>query len=141
VIRSAFAVLALTSCVIAYEVPPEDIASTGDTTGAAMTTTSSSSSESTATDTDLECTEQQMPCGSACADVQVDPDHCGECDVVCGPTEACDRAECRDSCRDDKEICDRYCVDLDVDPMHCGACNTPCGPEETCVDRICEAGT
>lgn len=142
--RVAVAVLAMPSCVIAYEVPSGTNSTTEatDTTGSTGGGTSTSSgSDSTPTDTDLGCVEDQMQCTSGCADVQVDPDHCGECGIVCGPTEACDRAECRDSCRDDRQICERYCVDLDVDPIHCGGCNMPCGADEVCVDRMCQTGS
>jgi hypothetical protein len=35
-----------------------------------------------------------MTCGSACADLNVDPAHCGACDTACGPDQVCSAGAC-----------------------------------------------
>ncbi|MCA9707975.1 MAG: hypothetical protein KDK70_19135 [Myxococcales bacterium] len=85
------------------------------------------------------CPDGGVDCGSACAELQSDPGHCGACGVVCAVDEVCDAGECRSSCSDGRDACTRACVDLDLDPQHCGECATPCGVDEQCVDGACEA--
>lgn len=82
-------------------------------------------------------------CAGECVDYQSDRDHCGACNVVCSPGEACQGATCvPDACAPLTE-CDGLCVDLVSDPFHCGRCDNFCSSGlcsgGLCVDS-CPAG-
>lgn len=108
--------LLLGGCVVAYEVGEPD----GAETDAPM------------------CSDIETLCDGRCANLDVDPDHCGACGIVCDAGFACDRGECRDSCRNGRELCGRFCIDANLDPDHCGGCELPCGDTESCVDGECD---
>ncbi len=150
--------LSVAGCVIRYEVrgSDDDVAeSTAESTAGSSAGSSAESfgggsggsgplqtggaGSSASSDTGVPaCDPDEVVCGLDCVRLATNPDHCGECDNVCAPDLACDRGDCRDDCRDGKDICARYCVDLEVDAMHCGGCGEACAADEVCVDEACQ---
>ena len=68
------------------------------------------------------------PCGEGCADFFADPANCGECGVVCGEGEVCDRGTCRalEDCRE------QSCVGLTVCDEVSGRCVRGCESNDQC---------
>ncbi|WP_438007899.1 MXAN_6577-like cysteine-rich protein [Sorangium sp. So ce321] len=108
------------------------------------------------------CDEDQLLCASACVDAQTDPDHCGDCDIVCASGQRCEAGECvgdgggggggapdgggmespasgtgGELCAPGLEECGGDCVDLDIDAHHCGSCSNECPEEQLCEDGEC----
>jgi hypothetical protein len=52
------------------------------------------SSSSSGGDAGLQCPSGSVVCGSACSNVQGDPQNCGKCGVVCAHGEICDLGAC-----------------------------------------------
>lgn len=77
-----------------------------------------------------------VPCGSTCVDLQIDPNHCGECDHGCKGA-ACGGGECVESCDAFPDACDKACTDVASDPRNCGACDHACHPAQVCDDGQC----
>jgi hypothetical protein len=64
-------------------------------------------------------------CGGA--KFSTDPNNCGACGVVCGPTMNCFEASCVDVCAPNGLIaCGATCINPIVDPNNCGACGFSC---------------
>ncbi|MBK8239710.1 MAG: hypothetical protein IPK74_29660 [Deltaproteobacteria bacterium] len=76
------------------------------------------------------------PCGSTCVDLQIDPNHCGECDRGCGG-DLCGGGECITSCDGFPDACDKACTDVSSDPRNCGACDYECHPAQVCDGGQC----
>jgi hypothetical protein len=75
-------------------------------------------------------------CGSACVDLQGDPDHCGACGTSCGAGAWCDQGRC--SCSLPQRWCANVgCVDTARDSAHCGACGNACTGAARCEDGRC----
>lgn len=114
-------VLWLCGCVVEYTVPLE---TDGVTDGGG-------------TDS-MGCDDAGLLCDNACVDPLTDPDHCGDCDVVCGAGEACVAGTCSSVCSDSLSVCDRSCVDLATDLEHCGQCGEHCDDGGACVAGYCQ---
>lgn len=82
------------------------------------------------------CPPGQVPCGSACADLRNDPNHCGWCTSPCGPGATCTDRTC--TCPPGLTWCggDIGCVDVATDPRNCGGCQGNCGTA-TCNGGSC----
>jgi hypothetical protein len=84
------------------------------------------------------CAADEMLCDGACAAVQTDREHCGDCTTVCGAAEVCSAGACGLSCGGTTpDLCANGCVDTDTNPDHCGTCDHACGPAEACVGGTC----
>ena len=75
-----------------------------------------------------------------------DPNHCGNCNTVCGTTEICVAGGCQcpgsNSDADAGPItnylsCAGQCVDLLSSSTHCGDCFNVCEPEQRCRQGVC----
>jgi hypothetical protein len=86
---------------------------------------------------DVEVCPGMDECGGRCVDLDVDPNHCGECGYACEPGELCSEGACANTCRSGMDECGGRCVDLDVDPNHCGECGYACEPGELCSESAC----
>lgn len=82
-----------------------------------------------------ECSAGKSLCGSRCADLQADVNHCGACGRACGANEACEGGECR--CRPGATACGSACVDLQADPAHCNGCGQGCASGFLCSGGSC----
>jgi len=81
------------------------------------------------------CSVGTQDCSGTCVNPKTDPQHCGGCDVACGPEERCSAGSCGPNCADTLTDCDGVCLDVTRDPEHCGSCTT------RCTSGICENGT
>ena len=86
-----------------------------------------------------ECLATQTVCGSDCADLRYDPDHCGACGRLCNAAEVCSEGLCDLTCQPGLTECKRGCVNLANDLANCGACGRACEPGEVCSNGICAA--
>jgi hypothetical protein len=84
----------------------------------------------------LVCTEEQIICSDQCIDPMLDPENCGDCDVVC-ETGVCIDGGCL-VCDADQSVCGRQCINLSTDPDNCGDCGIPCA-SGLCSNGRCEA--
>ncbi|MDP9002921.1 MAG: hypothetical protein M3O46_22755, partial [Myxococcota bacterium] len=92
-------------------------------------------------------------CGGKCIPIAVDPQNCGDCGKVCGPTEICSASACvpaSKGCVPPPQggdpaltICARSCVDTLNDSNNCGtptgtsACGHACPASQGCVNGAC----
>ena len=88
-------------------------------------------------DAAITCPSGQELCGSACADLKIDPDHCGSCDNACDGGKQCIDSACKLVCADGEDACDDGCHNLKTDANNCGECGKKCGDNEACVDGNC----
>ncbi|MCP5065303.1 MAG: hypothetical protein GY946_01945 [bacterium] len=71
-------------------------------------------------------------------DTQIDPGHCGGCDMVCDAGDACEAGACvSGSCEADESPCGGGCKDLGFDPKHCGDCDNKCALGQVCGTGVC----
>lgn len=85
-------------------------------------------------------------CAGGCVMLELDPEHCGACDVRCeapaGGTATCVAGQCVAACPAEQAACDGRCVNLAVDRAHCGACGNACaavgGGVVDCIAGTCE---
>lgn len=83
------------------------------------------------------CPAGLVRCDGYCADLAVDPNHCGACFASCADDEYCNGG-C--VCRPTLTRCGEKCVDLASDPEHCGACFSACtDPTPRCFNRACSS--
>jgi hypothetical protein len=68
-----------------------------------------------------------------CADLQVDPNNCGRCNVACAPHERCENGMCRLRCQPPLVDCLGQCIDIRNDNRNCGGCGRGCATGLTCV--------
>lgn len=111
----------------------DDAAATSGASGATQTTAS------TADDTEgtpSSCAPL-VACAGACVDVDVDPEHCGGCDLPCADGLACVSGSCGVACGPGSTACGDRCTDTEIDPAHCGGCDMPCGPGVPCFAGTC----
>lgn len=81
-------------------------------------------------------------------DLDVDDDHCGQCDNACstdfdGGQAYCDDGQCAVECSQDGEtFCEDedLCTDLESDDDHCGECSNDCSTDIDGAESFCEAG-
>lgn len=124
---------------------PADTTSPPDTFVATDTATAD-----TAVDTGPTCGPGQKWCGSFCASIAIDVDHCGDCgskcaDVVNG-TRTCAAGKCGFTCTDPFAQCagDTACsTNLSNNAAHCGGCGKACPSSATttatCASKTCSA--
>lgn len=74
--------------------------------------------------------------GTACIDLQSDPQHCGTCTQACPSSATCVDGAC--ACPGGLAACSSGCADLASDPDNCGACSSGCG-ELFCLEGGCSA--
>jgi len=100
------------------------------------------------------CPAPTTLCGSVCANLGADPDHCGGCDMPCIPRAGsipfCGSSRCVNAvCRPGFGNCDRNrdngCeVAVDTSVEHCGLCGNACpaAPHAIpgCADSLCTLG-
>jgi len=73
------------------------------------------------------CTGRETLCGSTCADLLTDTNHCGVCDRACGSDEICVNARCGPACSTSgTTLCGSDCVDLSTNMTNCGSCGNEC---------------
>jgi Stigma-specific protein, Stig1 len=111
--------------------------------GSGVTSTSHASSSAGASSSSgtVVCAPSKTACSDKCFDLQVDPEHCGGCDVTCDTTELCSAGGCK--CRPGFSSCPgpaggaaTICADWQHDPRHCGSCSIACKPTEVCVPAM-----
>jgi hypothetical protein len=102
--------------------------------------------------TDSACTGRETLCGTSCADLLTDTNHCGVCDRACGSQEICRNARCGPACpTSGTTLCGDDCVDVSTNMTNCGSCGNECktflpnalGSECTvgkCVVSSCKSG-
>lgn len=83
----------------------------------------------------LECGGGTTECTGRCVDTDVDPDHCGACEVACEGEQVCSEGAC--ACAGSTTPCGASCVNTDNDPAHCGSCNAVCDMGEACANGNC----
>jgi len=85
--------------------------------------------------------------GMICADLNSDPDNCGEVGNACAEGESCSGGSCGCgttgmACAAGESCCGGACIDTSADAMNCGGCGTICGPQgPNCNDGTCGCGT
>ncbi|MFA5625834.1 MAG: hypothetical protein WC966_12430 [Bradymonadales bacterium] len=93
------------------------------------------------------CSDEQRLCDNKCTDINVDPQHCGECYAPCPMGSRCEKGVCRQNCADGYILCgdgdERRCVDPLTDLEFCGAQNE-CGHNDVGVEcaegMLCSGG-
>jgi len=83
----------------------------------------------------LTCTTTETACGQVCANLQVDPNHCGGCAVACPTGFVCSAGGC--ACPAGLSACAQRCLDLATDSNACGACDHPCAAGQSCSAGAC----
>jgi hypothetical protein len=90
-----------------------------------------------------DCDVGLVPCGGTCADLETDPDHCGDCDAPCGDGKTCTAGVClpeeEDECADDAD-----CPAVDGGTAVCigGFCGARCPDGEApCTEGCCPWAT
>lgn len=79
-----------------------------------------------------------VECDGSCTNLVTDNDHCGSCDVSCGPMQVC-MGQCYPViCSPPAMACDHACVDVTTDPANCGGCGNACPADKpTCNIGTC----
>ncbi len=83
------------------------------------------------------CTMGQALCGTACRNLQDDPDHCGTCDARCPAGQTCSGGVCTLRCAGSEVVCGMACRNLTNDTGHCGRCDNACAAGQSCVAGQC----
>ncbi|HEY0136129.1 MAG TPA: MXAN_6577-like cysteine-rich protein, partial [Nannocystis sp.] len=107
--------------------------STGESTGGATDMDSTASTPTTGSG----CAAPLGACEGVCVDLDHDPEHCGDCGVVCEVGLTCVEGSCEVACGSGGLVCGEQCVAPDSDPAHCGGCDRPCGEGVACIDGQC----
>ncbi len=111
--------------------------STGDTS--VVPTTDGPTPDLPSDTTGESCPPDRAMCGSWCANLNSDPDHCGTCDSPCPDDTVCMQGTCAPDCGD-LTACDGGCFNTAVDPTHCGSCGNLCPAGEVCAQGTCTPG-
>ena len=82
----------------------------------------------------LSCESGYFPYDGMCVDVN--GEHCGAIDIICGVNQHCDAETNQCKCNHGFEECDGYCYDLTSSERHCGSCETECSTAN--ADNRCE---
>jgi hypothetical protein len=79
-----------------------------------------------------------VECDGTCTNLVTDNDHCGSCDVSCGPMGIC-MGQCYPvMCLPPTMACDHTCIDVTSDPANCGGCGNACPANKpTCNMGTC----
>ena len=148
---AAAALLFFCGCAVEYIVPEGDAGSSSgleddDDSSSACAGECNANTE-VCDGTECSCRAGFRRCGQLCVDLEVDPEHCGECGEQCTEVESggvelyvCQNGNCRDEelgCAARFTDCGQTCVKLDTHPLHCGDCDRACGGEQACVDAEC----
>ena len=102
-------------------------------------------------DANDQCVPGQVVCDGKCADLNLDPAHCGGCGYACSqnhiPYATCWGGRCNGLCEQGFDDCDENLLstgcetDLRSDLAHCGACGNSCTTPHllspACVDGVC----
>ncbi len=83
------------------------------------------------------CPPFQTLCGGVCADLAINPSHCGSCAIACGMAKLCVQGKCMGDCPPGQTPCGDTCVDTSSDPNDCGQCGHACGGGFACVNGAC----
>jgi hypothetical protein len=90
------------------------------------------------------CLAGQKCCGGKCLDTNKDPNHCGDCNVVCksglcvnGLCCPPGAVKCGNSCCSFTCCGSNTCVNTQTDVKNCGACGNVCGNNQTCKNGQC----
>ena len=67
----------------------------------------------------VSCPPYLSSCSGVCVDTEVDPDHCGDCDIQCD--QYCSAGSCTTSCPLGFVVCDGNCIDPTSNRTYCGA--------------------
>lgn len=88
-----------------------------------------------------ECAAGFELCQEGCANLLIDPQHCGECERSCASGQDCVGGVCRLTCPAGEEACgegdDQECLALQNNPEHCGLCDRACAEGEACHMGAC----
>jgi hypothetical protein len=83
------------------------------------------------------CAVGLTACGTQCADLAKDREHCGACGTVCGVNQFCVNSGC---CAAGYSTCGDVCIDTTDDPSNCGGCGVTCsGSTPLCRGGKCMA--
>lgn len=127
-----------------------DVSAVGSADDAGTTTDATSGgddagADGAAHDAGPTCRTDQLVCDGACVDVG--PQHCGGCSIVCPSTAPlCSSGSgtptCVASCNPGETKCGEQCVATATNPSNCGACGTKCPTPlngvATCANSTCD---
>ena len=72
-------------------------------------------------------------------------EHCGSCELACGPTELCNSGgaspACVSACPTGTTPCGGECASTATDPRHCGSCATACPDPPANATAVCASGS
>ncbi|MBI5544633.1 MAG: hypothetical protein HY901_12140 [Deltaproteobacteria bacterium] len=88
------------------------------------------------------CTQSTVTCdapftactATICANLDADPQHCGDCGTSCATGQSCVLGVC--ACPAGTTPCNGICVSLDNDTENCGACGNSC-QDQVCINGTC----
>ena len=92
------------------------------------------------------CTSNEVRCGQLCANLAVDPVHCGACGnacaagFVCSPVPGGDGGIGECVCPLNLTACGQACADLATNIENCGTCGNACGTGQSCSAGACISG-
>ena len=94
------------------------------------------------------CVGVEQCCKTGCANIDTDPNNCGQCGNPCPPGDTCVGAVCQAPascnggpvCVGVEQCCATGCTDVDTDPNNCGQCGLACAPGDSCNGGVCQAG-
>ncbi|AUX39413.1 hypothetical protein SOCE26_008040 [Sorangium cellulosum] len=103
-----------------------------------------------------DCDDGYSLCGGTCIDTQTDPEHCGDCNLVCDDGARCAAGRCvggggeggadtgmvttgtgGERCGPGEVECEGRCVALGTDEHNCGRCGHVCPEDQTCEGGAC----
>ncbi len=74
------------------------------------------------------------------ANMQTDPNHCGNCTTKCSSSQVCVNGSCQPRCGSSATLCGSTCVDTKSDPNNCGSCGHVCPVPSNAYGATCQAG-
>ena len=81
-----------------------------------------------------QCLPGQAACTGGCANLNIDPNNCGGCGIVCPQGQLCTFGVCCDATG---VVCGDECVDVFTDRNNCGVCGFACELGTSCVLGQC----